>query len=110
MNNEGLTPILCFLSGQSRGTPTLNVDGYFTNYPSNATVILRRTVNGQPALLTYDYGLGKVIVTSMYSDWAYGHGQASSEEVALVRDIISWAKAPTTFPEIKPGQAVSVQA
>jgi hypothetical protein len=37
------------LSGQSRSTPTLNVDGYFTGYPANSTVLLRRTANGQPA-------------------------------------------------------------
>ena len=55
-----------FLSGQSRGTPTLNVDGYFTSYPSNSTVLLRRTANGQPAMLMYEHGLGRVIVTSIY--------------------------------------------
>ena len=96
------------LSGQNRSTPTLNVDGYFTEYPSSATVLLRRTANGQPAMLMYDYGLGKVIVTSMYSDYAYGHSQASSEEIALVRDMVSWAKAPAQLPEVRPGDAVSL--
>jgi hypothetical protein len=96
------------LSGQSRSTPTLNVDGYFTGYPANATVLLRRTANGQPALLMYEHGLGRVIVTNMYSDWAYGHGQASQEEIALVRDILSWAKKPASLPEIKPGETVSL--
>ncbi len=38
---------------------------------------LRRTTNGQPAMLMYQYGNGYVIVTTMYSDWAYGHSQAS---------------------------------
>lgn len=97
------------LSGQNRSTPTLNVDGYFTSFPSNATVILRRTANGQPSMLMYDYGQGKVIVTSMYSDFAYSHNQSSSEELALIRDMISWAKAPSQLPEIKPGQSVQVQ-
>jgi hypothetical protein len=96
------------LSGQTQSTPSLNVDGYFTNYPSNATVLLRRTVNGQPAMLMYDYGAGKVIVTSMYSDFAYGHSQASSEEITLVRDLISWAKQPANLPQIKPGETVSL--
>ncbi len=57
----------------------MSVDGYFTQYPDNSTILLRRTANGQPAMLMYDYGLGKVIVTSMYSDWAYGHSQALKE-------------------------------
>jgi hypothetical protein len=96
------------LSGQNRSTPSLNIDGYFNDYPSNATVLLRRTINGQPAMIMYDYGQGKVIVTSMYSDWAYGHSQASKDEIALVRDIISWAKKPTILPEIKPGETLSV--
>jgi len=96
------------LSGQNRFTPSLNVDGYFNNYPSSSTVLLRRTANGQPAMIMYDYSLGKVIVTSMYSDWAYGHSQASSEEIALVRDLISWAKKPEILPEIHQGETVSV--
>jgi streptogramin lyase len=96
------------LAGQNKSTPTLNVDGYFTNYPSNATVLLRRTANGQPAMLMYDYGQGKVVVTSMYSDWASGHSQTSKEEIDLVRDTISWAKRPDQLPEIKQEQTVSV--
>lgn len=96
------------LAGQSRSTPSVNVDGYFTSYPSNAVVLLRRTANGQPALLMYDYGQGKVIVTSMYSDVAYTLGQWSMEEKALIRDIVSWVKAPAQLPQVMPGEAVSV--
>ncbi|HJW30639.1 MAG TPA: hypothetical protein VJ508_15505, partial [Saprospiraceae bacterium] len=95
-------------SGQSKSTPNINVDGYFTNYPSNAAVLLRRTANGQPDLIMYEHGQGKVIVTSMYSDYALKINQAFSEEVALVRDIISWAKKPAQLPEVKPGQSVTV--
>ncbi|NOY64546.1 MAG: hypothetical protein GXO97_04010, partial [Nitrospirae bacterium] len=96
------------LSGQRNITPSVNVDGYFTQYPDNSTILLRRTSNGQPAMLMYQYGNGYVIVTTMYSDWAYGHSQASREEIALVRDLISWAKNPAELPEIKPGETVSV--
>ena len=96
------------LSGQSKSTPNINVDGYFTDYPSNATVLLRRTANGQPDLLMYEHGQGRVIVTSMYSDFALKQNQAFSEEIALIRDIISWAKKPDQLPEIKPGESVSV--
>lgn len=96
------------LSGQNRSTPTLNVDGYFMNYPQNSTVLLKRTANGQPAMIMYEHGAGRVIATSMYSDWAYGHGQASAEEIALVRDMLAWAKKPATLLEIKPGDTVSV--
>jgi hypothetical protein len=96
------------LSGQSKPTPNINVDGYFTDYPSNATVLLRRTANGQPDLLMYEHGQGRVIVTSMYSDFALKQNQVFSEEITLIRDIISWAKKPDQLPEIKPGQSVTV--
>ena len=96
------------LSGQSRATPTMNVDGYFTGIPDNSTVLLRRTANGQPALIMYPHGNGRVIATTMYSDWAFAHGQASPEETALVRDMISWAKDATILPEISPGGTVDL--
>jgi sugar lactone lactonase YvrE len=96
------------LSGQSRATPSFNVDGYFTNYPSNTTVVLRRTINGQPAMIMYEYGQGRVIATSMYSDFAYGSSQASSEEIAFIRDLISWAKKPVQLPEKKPGENIII--
>jgi hypothetical protein len=96
------------MSGQSRKTPTVNVDGYFTSWPDNSTILLRRTANGQPALLMYEHGLGRVILTSMYSDWAYGHGQASAEEIALVRDILTWAKKPAQLPETAAGSLANI--
>jgi len=97
------------LAGLSKATPDLNVDGYFTEYPSNSTILLRRTANGQPAMLMYEYGLGRVIVTSMYSDFASQQNQASSEEKALVRDMITWAKRPETLPQVRPGQAANIE-
>ncbi len=96
------------LSGQSNANPSINVDGYFTDYPSNATILLRRMANGQPDLLMYEYGLGRVIVTSMFTDQALRMGQAFTEEIALVRDMISWAKSPADLPEIRRGEAASV--
>ncbi len=96
------------LSSVTNSTPSISVDGYFSNFPSNTTVLLRRTANGQPALIMYDYGQGKVIVTSMYSDFAYSHSQASSEEISIVRDMVTWAKKPALLPEIRSGQAVSL--
>ncbi|MBM3302706.1 MAG: hypothetical protein FJY85_22490, partial [Deltaproteobacteria bacterium] len=97
------------LSGQNRATPTLNVDGYFTLYPSTSTVLLRRTQNHQPVMLLYEYGPGRVIVSSLYSDYAFGRSQASSEEIALIRDVVTWAKAPAELSETEPGGTVTVQ-
>jgi hypothetical protein len=96
------------LAGQVQSTPNHNLDGYFTDYPTSTTVLLRRTANGQPAVIMYEYGQGKVIVANMFSDYAYSHGQASREEIALVRDLITWAKKPDLLPEFNQGETISV--
>jgi hypothetical protein len=96
------------LSSISQSKPSINVDGYFTSYPDTSTVLLRRTANGQPAAIMYPYGQGYVIATTFYTDVASGMSQASAEEKALIRDIITWAQKPLTLPEINPGQTVSV--
>ena len=87
-------------AGQTITTPSLNIDGYFTSYPSSSTVLLRRTANGQPAMIMYEYGAGRVIASTLYPDFGFSHGQTSNEEIALLRDLIYWAKKPATLPEI----------
>ncbi|MEW6110254.1 MAG: hypothetical protein AB1632_13975 [Nitrospirota bacterium] len=96
------------LAGQTNSVPSVNLDGYFIGYPENTTVLLRRTANGQPALITYPYENGKIIATSAFTDYAYTSNQASSDEIELLRDIVSWAIKPDTLPEIMPGQIASV--
>ncbi len=96
------------LAGQTRSTPSISVDGYFTSYPENTTVLLRRTANGQPAVLMYPYGNGYVIASTIYTDTAYTRGEASEEERRLIRDIITWAKSPASLTEIRPGQTATV--
>ena len=44
------------LSVFSTSTANIGVDGYFTSYPDNSTILLRRVANGQPAMLMYPYG------------------------------------------------------
>ena len=96
------------LAGQTRTTPSLNVDGYFTLYPDNATVLLRRTASGQPAVLMYQYGAGHIIASTVYTDTAFTRGEASTDEINLIRDIIAWAKKPAAIPEIKAGGTANI--
>jgi tripartite motif-containing protein 71 len=96
------------LAGQTRSTPSFNVDGYFTQYPENTTVLLRRTSNGQPSLVIYPYGKGYVIASTIYFDTSYKRGAASKDEKGLIRDIITWAKLPAPLQEIRPGNIVSL--
>lgn len=95
------------LAGQTRSAPSLNVDGYFTKYPAITTILLRRTINGQPAVLMYPYGSGYVIAATVYTDNAYTRGEASEDERRLIRDIVTWAKSPTSLSEIKQGETAT---
>src|SRR4030042_1904841 len=106
-------PIMIVPSGGFYGLENSEIlrakfDGYFISYPSNSTILLRRTANGQPAMLMYEYGNGRVIVSSLFSDWGYTHSQATQDEIKIVRDMVSWTKKPDQLPEIKQGETVSV--
>jgi thiol-disulfide isomerase/thioredoxin len=96
------------LSGQDSVTSDVTVDGYFTKYPENATILLSRTKNGMPAMLMYEYGNGTVIASTIYTDWAYGHHQITQDGKNLVRNIIAWAKYPKNIPEFAPEDTVII--
>ncbi|MEM0316148.1 MAG: hypothetical protein QXL61_08650, partial [Archaeoglobaceae archaeon] len=87
------------LSGQDSVTLDVVVDGYFTKYPENATILLSRTKNGMPAMLMYEYGNGTIIASTIYEDWAYTHYQSTQDGRNLVRDMIAWAKDREKIPE-----------
>lgn len=42
------------MSAISTASVSAGVDGYFASYPENSTILLRRTVSGQPAMLMYE--------------------------------------------------------
>lgn len=96
-------------AGQDDTNLDASADGYFTNWPDNATILLRRTKNDMPAMLMYPYGKGWVVACTLYSDWGYGNSQATSDEIRLTGDLISWAKNPTKpIPEYKPGNPINL--
>jgi len=98
-------------AGQDSANLDANVDGYFTTWPSNTIILLRRTSNGMPAMIAYPYGSGWVVASTLFSDWSYGHGGMTEDELNLVRDLISWAKNPDKeIKEYKPGEMVSINA
>ncbi len=82
------------LSSSTNELIDAGVDGYFSVYPSNSTILLKRKTNLEPALLYYPYGNGTVILTSMFTDWAYTHSQATISEIKIIRDLITFAKNP----------------
>ncbi|MCK4735244.1 MAG: hypothetical protein KAT65_22515, partial [Methanophagales archaeon] len=96
------------LSRQDSVTSDANVDGYFTKYPKNATILLSRTKNGMPAMLMYEFGNGTVIATTAYTDWAYGHSQATTDAKKLVRDMIAWAKGSEDIQSYGVGDTINI--
>ena len=76
----------------------VGVDGYFADYPANTTILLQRVTSREPVLIMYNYFSGKVILTSMFSDWSYAHSGASVAELNIVRDLVSYCKAHAPIP------------
>lgn len=96
-------------AGQASVNFTGNADGYISQWPDSAKVILSRTKNCMPDLIKYSYGDGQVMVSGLYSDWGYGHGTATPAEFALLWDMVAWAKdANKIIPEYKPNTAITL--
>lgn len=100
------SPALASLAGEVADTTQ---DGFFTSWPASSTVLLKGVTRagGQPVMLAYPYGRGRVIATTLVPDWAYGMGQASEEEIGLIQDIVSWAKGEPLVAA-GPGESVTV--
>jgi hypothetical protein len=96
------------VSGQPNPTLTVNIDGYFTSYPENSTIILKRNKNSMPAMLAYDYYNGTVIATSVYDDWAYFDGASTLQGELLVRDVLAWAENPANVEAILDTDSIEI--
>ena len=66
------------------------VDGYIEQWPSGATVLLRKKTGGMPALITYPLGTGQVVVTTAFEDWARTNGRSTNDSRALLAGILRW--------------------
>ncbi|MGA9750648.1 MAG: CARDB domain-containing protein [Acidobacteriota bacterium] len=82
------------LSGITRTTVTAGFDGYFRTIPTNATVLLRRTISGEPCLILYPVGQGYVVASTLYEDWGYANGQSTADGRSIMANILAWAKSP----------------
>jgi len=97
------------LAGLASSAPNIHVDGFFTKYPEDTTVLLRRKANDMPSMITYPYGDGQVVASTVFPDWAYGMNQATSDEMALIRDLVSWAVDPISTARFKPGDSIDLE-
>ena len=90
-------------SSQHSNMLDVNVDGYFTSYPENSSVLLTRTKNGMPVMVKYRYGRGWVIASTLYSDMSSSMFQDTGDEKALLKDLITWAIDAENMPSFALG-------
>lgn len=91
------------LAGIRNFAPAVETSGYLTTFPKTATVVLSRP-DGYPTLLVYPFGLGWVVVTTLFSDYSFGQDLLNQDEKVLVRNLLLWAKAPSQIVEASPGE------
>jgi hypothetical protein len=102
------------LSGQTSQRISAGVDGGFNILPGGTKVLIRRTVNNQPALVEYSYGdkNGRIILSATYSDWNYAKGYASTSELKLIRDLVTYCKSNLPIPlfnlELDPNPVINL--
>ncbi|MFH1859710.1 MAG: Ig-like domain-containing protein [bacterium] len=82
-------------AGQDTTYVDSNIDGYFTQWPDDSSILLRRTKNSMPTILIYPWGKGRVIATTFYSDQGFVMNHIAQDELNLTRDLIAWVKSPT---------------
>jgi len=83
-------------SGQTSQRISAGVDGGFSSVPTGTEVLIRRTVNQEPAMIAYPYGEngGMVFLSATYPDWSLVHGACTLSELKLARDLLSYLKNP----------------
>lgn len=80
-----------WITGVDRDYPNIQIDGSFTEWPSNATILWqRRTGNEMPAMLEYSYGAGQVVATAAYPDF-YINGMQSVDDIIFARSFFATA-------------------
>ena len=102
------TPVGAF-SSMTKPTPDFNVDGYFLNYPPKSAVWLSRTKNDQPCMISYPHGRGRVVLSTLYMDWAAGNHQSTQDERLFFRDLVAFLLADAETPVFTKGDNVSLR-
>lgn len=79
------------VSGLTASLLNLNIDGTLESFPENSKPLLRNRISGQPVMIVYKYGKGTVVATTLFTDWAYLHQQATRDEINLFAGLINWS-------------------
>jgi len=102
-NSVGIATYHPIFARQTSEVLSVNVDGFFTAWPTNSSVLLMRTKNSMPAMLLYEYGRGRVLATTLYSDMAWGLHQQTATEKTLIKDMLTWATSSNEIQTYAPG-------
>jgi len=92
------------LARLSTSVPALETDGYFTNYPDKAQVLLVRP-DAYPTVIVYPFGKGWVVATTFFSDLTSILGGGAPDESGLYRGLLSWVRETATTSSDKSGAA-----
>ncbi len=95
------------LSGTDNTTPGIETSGYFSAYPPGSQVLLSRS-DGYPTMIVYSHGAGRVLLSSLFSDFSLEQGQLDTEEKNLLRDILRWAKSPDQVIMASAGERIKL--
>lgn len=74
--------------------PDIQVDGAFTAWPENANLLLKRTFGayaGSPVMIEYPHGLGTVLATTAYGDWAWQTNFWWGDDARMTHSLMSRA-------------------
>jgi hypothetical protein len=99
-----------FLSGQDDVVFDGNMDGYLTQYPDSTEAFLVRIANGYPGFVRYPHGLGEVVLTTGYTDFSYRFGGSFTDELALIRDLVTSDVVVGSIPEYFEDSTISLTA
>ncbi|MFH1961686.1 MAG: hypothetical protein ABIJ30_02240 [bacterium] len=70
-------------AGQDTIYVDANIDGYFSQWTDDSSILLRRTKNSMPTILAYPWGKGRVIATTLYCDQGFVMNHIAIVEYAL---------------------------
>jgi hypothetical protein len=82
-------------AGLRHDAETLSVDGFLAQWPTQATVLLRKSSGGMPALIAYPLGAGWVVVGTIFEDWGLANGRSSAEGQVLLGNLLRWGVDPS---------------
>jgi hypothetical protein len=109
---EGGHPVM---SSFAKRRADVAIDGYFAQYPSDATILARTSTDSEPVLICYPFGKGSVFLSCLYTDSPWCDVKLTKPEFLLIQNLISFASSPShTIPQFDlrqtPAPSIEIEA